>query len=215
MLWANRNGLWYVLDRATGEFLSGKPFTKVTWMTGFDERGRPMRVPLSTDNANPTLIMPHTLGGTNWYPPSYSPHTGLFYIPGWENSGEMVVKNNGFGRFLGNTPMAQVNLQPNYKTEQEGYGVVRAFDPKTGEKKWEYKMNDITWAGILTTASDLLFSGGREGYFYALDARTGDLLWKASLGGQVNSAPMSYSVNGRQYISVNAGTAMFVYALRQ
>ena len=215
MLWANRNGLWYVLDRATGEFLLGKPFTKVTWMTGFDERGRPMRVPLSTDNANPTLIMPHTLGGTNWYPPSYSPHTGLFYIPGWENSGERVVKNNGFGRSLGNTPMAQVNLQPNYKTEQEGYGVVRAFDPKTGEKKWEYKMNDITWAGILTTASDLLFSGGREGYFYALDARTGDLLWKASLGGQVNSAPMSYSVNGRQYISVNAGTAMFVYALRQ
>jgi len=111
--------------------------------------------------------------------------------------------------------MAQVNLQANSKTEQEVYGTVRAFDPKTGEKKWEFKMNDITWAGVLTTASDVLFSGGREGYFYALDACTGDLLWKASLGGQVNSAPMSYSVNGRQYISVNAGTAMFVYALRQ
>jgi len=215
MLWANRNGLWYVLDRSSGEFLSGKPFTKVTWMKGFDEKGRPMRVPISTDDANPTLIMPHGLGGTNWYPPSYSPHTGLFYIPGWENSGAMVTKSNGFGRPIGNTPMAQVNLQPNTKTENEGYGVVRAFDPKTGEKKWEYKMNDITWAGVLTTASDLLFSGGREGYFYALDARNGNLLWKQSLGGQINSAPMSFALDGKQYISVNAGNAMFVYALRE
>jgi len=215
MMWANRNGNWYVLDRATGQFLMGKPFTKVTWMSGFDERGRPMRVPISTDNDHPTLIMPHGLGGTNWYPPSYSPHTGWLYIPAWENSGAMVTKSNGFGRSLGNTPMAQVNLQPNNKTDNEGYGVVRAFDPKTGDQKWEFKMNDITWAGVLTTASDLLFSGGREGYFYALDARNGNLLWHASLGGQVNSAPMSFAVGGRQYIAVNAGTAMFVYALRQ
>ena len=215
MMWANRNGNWYVLDRITGQFLMGKPFTKVTWMTGFDERGRPMRVPISSDNANPTLIMPHGLGGTNWYPPSFSPHTGLFYIPAWENSGAMVTKTNGFGRSLGNTPMGAVNLQPNLKTEQEGFGVIRAFDPKTGDKKWEYKMNDITWAGVLSTGSDLLFSGGREGYFYALDARTGDLLWKASLGGQINAAPMSYAVNGKQYVAVNAGTALFVYALRQ
>jgi alcohol dehydrogenase (cytochrome c) len=76
-------------------------------------------------------------------------------------------------------------------------------------------MTDITWAGVLTTASDLLFSGGKEGYFFALNAKTGDLLWKAALGGQVNSGPMSYSINGRQYIAVNAGSALFVYALRQ
>jgi alcohol dehydrogenase (cytochrome c) len=215
MMWANRNGLWYVLDRTTGQFLMGKPFTKVTWMTGFDEKGRPMRVPLSTDNAKPTLIMPHGLGGTNWYPPSFSPSTGLFYIPGWENSGALVTTTNGFGRSLGNTPMAAVNLQPNLKTEEEGYGVVRAFDPKTGEKKWEFKMNDITWAGVLSTASNLVFSGGREGYFYALDARTGTLLWKVALGGQVNSGPQTFSVNGRQYVTVAAGNALFAFALRQ
>ena len=111
--------------------------------------------------------------------------------------------------------MAQVNLQPNLKTEEEGYGVVRAFDPKTGSKKWEFKMNDITWAGVLSTGSDLIFSGGREGYFYALDARTGALLWKIPLGGQVNSAPQTFSANGRQYVTVAAGNALFAFALKQ
>jgi alcohol dehydrogenase (cytochrome c) len=76
-------------------------------------------------------------------------------------------------------------------------------------------MNDITWSGVLTTASDLVFSGGKEGYFYALDARSGELLWKVALGGQVNSGPMSYAVDGRQYIAVAAGNALFTFALRQ
>jgi alcohol dehydrogenase (cytochrome c) len=111
--------------------------------------------------------------------------------------------------------MGQAMLTPNFKKEEEGYGAVRAFDPRTLDKKWEFKMNDITWAGVLTTASDLLFSGGKEGYFFALDARTGDLLWKAALGGQVNSGPMSYAINGRQYIAVAAGNALFAFALRQ
>jgi alcohol dehydrogenase (cytochrome c) len=111
--------------------------------------------------------------------------------------------------------MGQATLTPNLKKEEEGYGAIRALDPKTLDKKWEFKMNDITWGGVLTTASDLLFSGGKEGYFFALDARTGALLWKASLGGQINSGPMSYSVNGKQYVTVAAGNALFAFALRQ
>jgi alcohol dehydrogenase (cytochrome c) len=215
MLWANRNGVFYVLDRTTGQFLLGKAFIKANWLTGFDERGRPMRAPGLQNSPVPVLVQPNGLGGTNWYPPSYSPHTGLFYIPGWENSGTMVQKGGGFGHATGNTPMAQVNLQPDYKIEKEGYGIVEAIDPQTGGKKWVYKMTDITWAGVLSTASDLVFSGGREGYFFALDGRNGNLLWKASLGGQINSGPMTYMVNNRQYVAVAAGTALFVYALRQ
>jgi len=111
--------------------------------------------------------------------------------------------------------MGGIALAPNVKTEEEGYGVVRAFDMRTLDQKWEFKMNDITWAGVLSTAGDVVFSGGREGYFFALDARSGALLWKIPLGGQVNSGPMSYSVNGRQYIAVAAGTALFSFALRQ
>jgi alcohol dehydrogenase (cytochrome c) len=84
MLWANRNGLWYVLDRTTGDFLSGKPFTKVNWMDGFDEKGRPKRVINPTTEGS--LVYPNNQGATNWYPPSYSPRTGLFYIPTWADT---------------------------------------------------------------------------------------------------------------------------------
>jgi len=101
------------------------------------------------------------------------------------------------------------------RKEEEGYGAIRALDPQTGERKWEFKMTDVTEAGILTTASDLLFSGGREGYFYALDARSGALLWKTSLGAAVISGPMTYSVGGKQYVAVNAGNCLFTFALRQ
>jgi alcohol dehydrogenase (cytochrome c) len=109
--------------------------------------------------------------------------------------------------------MGQVNLQQFYNNDEEAYGVVRAYDPNTLEPKWEYRMNDITWGGVLTTASDVLFSGGKEGYVFALDARTGELLWKASVGGQVNAGPMSYSVGGRQYVTIAAGSSLFAYAL--
>src|SRR3954466_13725836 len=86
MLWANRNGLAYVIDRVTGEFLLGKPYVKVNWMDGFDAKGRPQRVAGKVPSAAGTLIMPHVLGATNWAPPSYSPRTGLFYVAGWENT---------------------------------------------------------------------------------------------------------------------------------
>ena len=87
------------------------------------------------------------------------------------------------------------------------------MDPKTGEVVWQFDMTNFTDAGILTTASDVLFSGGREGYFFALDARDGSLLWRTSVGGRVLSGAMSYMVNGRQYVAVAAGNVLFVYAL--
>jgi alcohol dehydrogenase (cytochrome c) len=213
MLWANRNGLLYMLDRTTGEFLQGKPFVKVNWMDGFDEKGRPQRIPgrLPGAGGDGTPIMPTVLGATNWYPPSFSPRTGLFYVAGWENT-----SRGGPARAAtNNTPMADTALAHNVKTDEEGYGFVRAYDPATLEQRWEFKMADITWAGVLSTAGDIVFSGGREGYFFALDGRTGAVLWKTSLGGQVNSGPISYAVNGRQYVSVAAGTALFTFALRQ
>jgi alcohol dehydrogenase (cytochrome c) len=184
MLWANRNGFFYVLDRATGQFLLGKPFVEVNWASGFDEKGRPMRVSGKLPTAEGTIISPGNQGGTNWYSPSFSPSTGLFYIPSWVNYSSVYIKapaeyTEG-RRFVGTSPRSLVaGLQQakiNTRKDNEGYGAVRAIDPQTGERKWEFKMNDVTDAGILTTASDLLFSGGREGYFYALDARNGELL---------------------------------------
>jgi alcohol dehydrogenase (cytochrome c) len=223
MLWANRNGFFYVLDRATGQFLLGKPFVDVNWASGFDEKGRPMRISGKVPTAEGTVIFPGNQGGTNWYSPSFSPRTGLFYIPSWVNYSSIYIKADAEytegRRFVGTSPRSLIGglggAKTNNRRDDEGYGAVRAIDPKTGERKWEFKMNDVTDAGILTTASDLLFSGGREGYFYALDARNGELLWKANLGGAIAAGPMSYSVNGKQYIVINAGNSLFVYALRQ
>jgi len=216
MLWANRNGLMYVLDRTTGEFLLGRPYVKVNWMDGFDAKGRPQRVEGKVPTKEGTLIQPHVHGATNWAPPSFSPRTGWFYVAHWENSATVVTEGlspRPAGVNPRQTTMGQVNLQPFFNNEDEAYGVVRAYDPNTLERKWEYRMSDITWGGVLSTASDLVFSGGKEGYFFALDARSGNLLWKAALGGQVNSGPMSYSVNGKQYITVAAGSSLFAFAL--
>ena len=159
MLWANRNGVMYVLDRTTGEFLKGKPFVKANWLSGFDEKGRPMRVPGKVATEEGSLISPTLGGATNWYPPSYSPNTGLFYIPGWENT-SMINTLGKPAKQLSITGLGAVNLVLNPRIDEEGYGVVRAFDPKTGEKKWEYKMGDITWAGVLTTESDFFSAAG-------------------------------------------------------
>ncbi len=216
MLWANRNGLMYVLDRTTGEFLLGKPYVKVNWMDGFDHKGRPQRVPGKVPTPEGTLIQPHVHGATNWAPPSFSPRTGLFYVAHWENTATVVVEGQSprpAGVNTRQTTMGQIDLQPFFNDEHEAYGVVRAYDPATLDPRWEYRMSDITWGGVLTTASDLVFSGGREGYFFALDARTGELLWKASVGGQVNAGPMSYAVGGRQYVAIAAGSALFSFAL--
>src|SRR5215469_13835829 len=92
MLWANRNGLFYSLDRTTGEFLMGKPFVEVTWMNGFDEKGRPMRLPGAVATAEGTLIYPGNHGGTNWNSPSFSPRTGMFYVGAWAGYSSTFVK---------------------------------------------------------------------------------------------------------------------------
>jgi alcohol dehydrogenase (cytochrome c) len=224
MLWGNRNGFFYVLDRTNGQYLLGKPFAKVTWTTGLDERGRPMRQANMEPTAAGTRIYPGNLGATNWYSPSYSPETGLFYLSVWDNYSSVYGKADSDyveGRlYLGGAPRNVVPLlmQPAptlQRREDEGYGAVRAIDPKTGERKWEFKMTDVTDAGILTTASGLLFSGGRDGNFYALDAKTGALLWRTQLGGAIAAGPMSYSINGRQFIAINAGTTMYVFAVKQ
>ena len=216
MLWANRNGLMYVLDRDTGKFLFGKPYVEVNWMDGFDENGRPQRVPGMLPTPQGTLIKPHVHGAINWAPPSFSPRTGLFYVAHWENSGIIAIEGQ-FPQPVGinrrQTAMGQVNLQPFFNNDEEAYGVVRAYDPDTLDPVWEHRMADITWGGVLTTAGDLAFSGGREGYLLALDALDGSLLWRAPLGGQINAGPMSYAVNGRQYIAIAAGSALFTFAL--
>jgi alcohol dehydrogenase (cytochrome c) len=221
MLWANRNGFFYVLDRATGEFLLGKPFVKVTWAKGLDDKGRPIVVPNMEPSREGTIVYPGVQGGTNWYSPSYSPRTGLLYVPAWvdyfTNFVKLPVEYVPGRRFMGGTPRSaipSIRRGPlNTWGEEAGRGAVLALDPRTGEQKWEFKMSDVTDSGVLTTASDLLFTGGREGYFYALDARNGKMLWKATVGGQIAAGPMTYRVDGKQYVAIAAGNSLFTFGL--
>ena len=226
MLWANRNGFFYALDRTTGRFINGRPFVTVNWAEGLDDSGRPIETP----QAPGEVTYPGVQGGTNWYSPSYNPGTGLFYLSAWENYGaifEPASEPEEYREgqlFLGGRPMpaipgaaappALTRGHVNRWTEAVGNGAVIALDPRTGEQRWKFEMTDMTTSGILTTASDVLFTGGREGYFYAFDAGDGDLLWRATLGGVVHNGPMSYQVDDTQYVAVAAGNALFVFGLR-
>jgi alcohol dehydrogenase (cytochrome c) len=239
MLWANRNGFFYALDRTTGEFLLGKPFIKQTWAVGIDENGRPIKAPgFWPKPMGGTVVMPGSQGGTNWYPPSYSPRTCLFYMSVWDNYANFSAKSDpgpwvegqlyngstwwaGYGQIAparggsaSRATVAQRNrILPNYKTEAEGYGAIRALDPKTGEKKWDFKMVNNTECGVLSTAGDLVFGGGMDGDFVALDAETGKSLWSVYLGGANASGPISYAVDGKQYIVGSGEGTMYVFAL--
>lgn len=220
MLFANRNGYFYVLDRATGEFLLGKPFVKVTWSTGLDAKGRPIRTGHSTPEGS--VIYPENQGGTNWYNPAYSQRTGLFYIPSWMDTYSIntsrrdeYVEGNMYNGGGATHNMPGIRSGPvNRRLPELGYGAIQAVDLNDGTVKWQFKMVEVTDSGVLATASDLIFAGSREGYFYALDARTGSVLWKSMTGGQVSAGPMTYEVNGKQYVSVASGNALFAFGLR-
>jgi alcohol dehydrogenase (cytochrome c) len=229
MLWANRNGFFYGLDRKNGEFLFAKAFVKQNWNIGFDN-GRPVRAAGAKPTPEGTVIFPGTQGGTNWYSPSFSPRTGLFYVSAWDNYSAVATYADvppwkPYTKYTGRAPRGAGSgrgaagpgggrASAANRTEAEGYGAVRALDPETGDKKWEFKMVDYTEAGVLTTGSDLLFSGGREGHFFALDARNGTLLWRANLGGTVAGGPMTFAVDGKQYVAVAGDNTLYVFGLQ-
>lgn len=229
MLWANRNGFYYVLDRVTGRFLTGRAFVKVNWAEGLDDSGRPIETPQPP--GSPTF--PAVQGATSWYSPSYSPATELFYIPTMEGRAsvfhplpEEYIPGVQGRTFLGGypttvepvpgaaTPPIRQRGPINYWTEAAGTGAVLALDALTGEERWRFEMTDIIRSGILTTGSDLLFTGARSGYFQVLHARTGKLLWKVNLGGQIVNGPMTYEAAGQQYVAIIAGHSLSVFALR-
>ena len=222
MLWGNRNGFFYTLDRTSGQFLQGKAFVKQTWAVGIDEYGKPIKASGKSPSVSGTDVWPGVQGGTNWYAPSFSPHTGLFYVTAWEDYhtnyftwDQEYEAGKSYTGGAARGPIPSLRREPFLKWGPEwGYGVVRALNPVTGEKVWDYKMRDVSDGGILTTASDLLFSGNREGYFFALDAKTGKELWKKYLGSQVAASPITYTVDGVQYVSVAAGHSMFTFGLK-
>lgn len=210
LITANRNGFYYVLDRLTGEFLHAKAYVKQDWATQIDDKGRPVRAPGKLPTPEGTRVYPQVAGGTNWNSPSYSPATGLFYVPVREGSSlyfKGEAKYTPGARFQG-------GYFNNEQVMEDWYGAIRALDPATGEMKWEHRLLLPPWAGVLSTAGGVVFAGTEDGYFKALDAGTGRELKHWNLGGRVIASPMSFAVKGEQRVAIAAGSSLFVFGLR-
>jgi PQQ-dependent dehydrogenase (methanol/ethanol family) len=209
LIQANRNAFFYVLDRETGEFLLGKPFAHQTWASGLDDKGRPIILPNTDPTPKGVYVCPDATGGTNWAAPSYDPATGLFYVPvreGCANYTRETITPKPGDPFTGGDP------QEDHK--RGAPGSVRAIDPMTGDIRWSFPMRlGPAAAGVLGTAGGVVFASDPEGSLVALDARTGAKLWHYQTGGDIRSSPISYAVDGKQYVAIAGDSTLFVFGL--
>ena len=208
---ADRNGFFYVTDRTNGELINAFPFVdNISWATHIDlETGRPVeaegqrppRLEEGQTRSEPVEVSPPFLGGKNWNPMAYSQDTGLFYVPGnhWKEDywTEEVEYVEG-AAYLG----MGFRIKRMY---DDHVGILRAVDPVTGEYAWEHKEPMPLWAGVLATHGDLVFTGTGDGYFKAFHAETGEELWKFQVGTGIISPPVTWEMDGEQYIGVTAG----------
>lgn len=211
MLWPNRNAFFYVLDRLSGEFLRGTPFGHQTWAERIGEDGRPVRVPNMLPSVEGTLVSPPIEGAANWWSPSFSPSTGLLYVMAYDSEQIYFMREDEY--VAGETYTGGGGRRP--RPRDAYYSAVRAIVPQTGETAWDYPVQPRSSSGVLTTASDVLFGGTVDGYFFALDARTGDELWVMNVGGMIHAGPMTYSVEGQQRVTIAAGNTIFTFGLEE
>ena len=206
---ANRNGFFYVIDRASGKLLSATPYGRVTWSNAKDANG----VPIERKEASPTLtgvpVCPGAIGATNWMSPTYDPQTKLFYVSAREQCDIFSTAPQPYEAghaFYGSAYFPNDDAQP-------FWGAVRAIDPTTSQIKWELKHLSPSWSGVLSTAGGLVFTGDAEGNFMALDAATGKILWHFQCGASVYASPMTYAIDGKQYVAIAAGSTLFAFGL--
>lgn len=207
---ANRNGYIYVLDRTNGEFLGATLFDKyINWSKGIDSKGRPIRTGL-IPTANGEKICPGFAGATNWYSPSYNPQTHLFYFMALHECHIYFAKPQPYvrGESYYNTGAQRVPGEHGKKT-------LVAYNVDTGKIAWRYPQvgEGRSWAGTMTTAGGLIFFGDDTGNLEAADARKGTPLWHFNTGQNIHASPMSYAVDGRQYVAIASGSDIFSFAL--
>lgn len=209
VLVANRNGFFYVLDRTTGRLLRATPFVDQNWAKGIDPSGRPIEIPGQRPSPTGTVTCPDSYGGTNFMSPSYDPQLRLFFVTARETCHV----------FYSEPP------RPDYKpgdrvmggrvTPAAGphHGALRALDAVTGERVWDLTHPSPSWAGVLSTAGGVVFTGTHEGDIVAAESRTGRELWRYRLGAPIYAAPITYMIDGRQYVLMPAGTTLTAFAL--
>jgi alcohol dehydrogenase (cytochrome c) len=200
LIHADRNGHFYALDRRTGRLLFAKPFVRVTWTKGFDSAGRPIVNPVAIPTLKGVTVCPGAAGGKEWNAMAYSPLTRMAYIPAIENCA--VYVNNGVEARKLNLPEGESGFKylPN-----QAYGKFMAINADTGDVAWQVKTRTPMAGGVLATAGGLVFTGDPEGRFAAYDAADGQILWSYQTGSGIRGGPISFRLDGKQYIAVLSG----------
>jgi alcohol dehydrogenase (cytochrome c) len=209
ILQANRNGFFYVIDRSNGKLISSSAYAKQTWSNSQDAEGRPVALKQASPTPEGNRVCPGAAGATNWMSPTYDPQTGLFYVTAREQCDIFSTAPQPYEEghaYYGSAYFPNDDAEP-------FWGALRAIDPGNGKISWEWKHPSPSWSGVLSTAGGLVFTGDAEGNFIALDASTGKALWHFQCGAAVYAGPMSFAVDGRQYVAVAAGTAIFAFGL--
>ncbi len=200
---ANRNGFFYVLDRVTGELLLGKPFTDTTWARELDDDGRPIVL-----NDGSQGCLPDYWGGTNFMPPSFDPVRGLFFVSARETCATFIPQKPEI------EPGRNSSGGTVWVDRDQSYGALRAIDVRTGERRWQFRYPTPTMAGVMSTASGLVFAGDNEGNFMAFDAESGDNLWHYPTGWSIwGTAAITHMLDGKQHVLIPSGTNLTSFAL--
>jgi alcohol dehydrogenase (cytochrome c) len=203
---ANRNGFFYALDRTNGKVLVSKAYTRITWADGIDANGRPVPIAGQEPTEEGKRTCPGMGGGHNWQATAYSPMTGLYYFTSTEKCMLFYKTKQEFVQ-------GQWYQASTIGRDEPGNGRIDAIDPTTGNVAWFFETVSSPTGGVLATAGGLIFVGDAEGYLIALDARTGKAVWRFQTGGTIIAPPISYALNGRQYIAVAAGQTMITFSL--
>jgi len=208
---ANRNGFFYTLDRTNGTLIVGKPYVVTTWAKEIGADGRPVILPGYVPDEKGSLTCPDVTGATNFWPPSYDPSQHLFFVNAREVCATYYAWKQEYvpgERYTGGAGQRATG------PDMRAFGALRAIDPATGERRWEFQYISPSTAGVLTTASGLVFSGDAEGNFLALDSHAGKLLWRFQMGSALHgTSPITYMLDGRQQLLVPAGGTLTAWAL--
>jgi alcohol dehydrogenase (cytochrome c) len=202
---ASRNGKFFVLDRTTGKAIVSSEFIKTNWSLGFDAKGQPIPNPKKMPQIDGALVTPNQAGAANWPPPSFSPATGLFYVSAAQSWSIWYIYD------------PSDNPQGWGGTDRGGYSqsMIQAMDYRTGKVRWSHVWEGGARSGLLTTAGNLLFAGGPSNDIVALDATTGDALWHAGLNASVSNGPITYDLDGRQYVIAGAGDTLWAFVMNR
>jgi alcohol dehydrogenase (cytochrome c) len=208
---ASRNGFFYVLDRTNGQLLLARPFVhKLTWASGVGADGRPQVNDSATPTAEGVTACPSVEGATNWMSTAFNPATGLFYVMALEKCNlyfqSAAVWEAGKSYYGGATKNVP---------GEKGQKFLRAIDLATGAIVWEHPQTGPanTWGGVLSTAGGLVFFGGDDGAFSAVDAKTGKLAWNFPANQLWKASPMTYLADGKQYVAIAAGSNIVAFGL--